>query len=79
MTKPGSSHNNSLNQRIRDALAERDLKLCQVAARLDMHPSNLTLRLRGDTPWRLPELHVLAHLFEIPLSRLVSDENGDEA
>jgi transcriptional regulator with XRE-family HTH domain len=65
------------NANIRAELARAEVSQAQVAALLDIPPSQVSARLKGRVHWKLAELQKLARHLNVPIAILAADDAPD--
>lgn len=62
------------NANLRAELARADVSQADVAELLGVTQPQVSARMLGKIPWRVPELQAIARHLGLPFSRLVDDE-----
>lgn len=63
-----------ISKRVRVLLAEQKISAAELARRVGLQQSYVSRRMRGDVPWRTPDLALIAAELHVTVADLVSPE-----
>lgn len=63
-----------ISKRLRVLLAEQKISASELARRVGLKQSYVSRRMRGDVPWRTPDLALIAAELQVTVADLVSPE-----
>lgn len=63
---------------MRAEMARQGVSQMTLAAKIRMKQTSVSARLRGLTPFDVNELHVIADVLDVPLSKLLAGITDDE-
>lgn len=66
-----------IGARVHDLAFRRDMEQADIADALGIHPSAVSLKVRGKRRWSVEELYALAALFDVPITDLLPEPTSD--